>query len=113
MSIPKNLDILVPWHAIEPASNKKQALLSAELRRELCPGHVLHESKAEAVAFRIDLDDVLFEVEGLSMPLAVVHLTWRPETHPQWPTTKLFEGWEQWAQDDMRPAHEEYIRRGK
>ena len=50
---------------------------------------------------------MLFEVEGGEMPLAVVHMTWQKETDPRWPTTKLFQSWEQWARDEMLPAHED------
>ena len=42
------------------------------------------------------------------MPLAVVHMTWRKETDPRWPNTRLFENWEQWVHEEMIPSHEAY-----
>lgn len=107
MSIPTNVDILAPWKAIE-ASEERSELLSAELETGLPQKHVLHGLKVTAVAARVDRDDVLFEVVGSEMPLAVVHMTWRKETDPRWPSTKLFRSWEHWVQEDMQPAHEDY-----
>jgi hypothetical protein len=57
---------------------------------------------------RIDRDDVLFEIEGAEMPLAVVHLTWNKETNPLWPHTKFFQDWEHWVRSDMLLNHEAY-----
>ena len=34
---------------------------------------------------------MLFEIEGGEMCLAVVHMTWRKESDPRWPDTKLFQ----------------------
>lgn len=46
------------------------------------PYCVLYGLTARAVAARIDRDDVLFEIEGADMALAVVHLTWRKGSKP-------------------------------
>ena len=110
MAIPEDIELLTPWRIIEVSSETKNRAeqLSDELKSEVPPKHVLYGLKARAVATRIDRDDVLFEIEGGHMPLAVVHMTWRRETDPYWPRTKLFEGWEQWVRDDMLPAHEDY-----
>lgn len=78
------------------------------MQSEVPERHVLHGLKVRAIATRIDRDDVLFEVEGGQMPLAVVHMTWRKETDPRWPRTKLFRCWDDWIRNDMLPAHEEY-----
>jgi hypothetical protein len=80
-----------PGRAIKESESERSALLSARLVYEVPAKHVLHGLKANAVATRIGMDDVLFEVSGGEMPLAVVHLTWRKEkeTDPYWPRTKL------------------------
>ena len=82
--------------------------LSARLESELPEEHVLHGLNVRAVATRIDRDDVLFEIEGGQMLLAMVHMTWRKERDPRWPQTKLFQSWEEWVRNQMLPAHEEY-----
>jgi hypothetical protein len=106
MSIPANVDILTPWKAIEDSGQSR--LFSAQLETELPQKHALHGLKVIALAARIDRDDVLFEVPGSETPLAVVHLTWRKERDPRWPSTKLFRSWDHWVQEDMQPAHEDY-----
>ena len=106
MSIPVNIEMLEPWEAL--AGSERSGFLNAQLETTLSEGHVLRGLKATAVASRRDRDDVLFEVEGGEMPLAVVHMTWQKETDSRWPTTQLFRSWEHWVQEDMQPAHEDY-----
>jgi hypothetical protein len=108
VSVPENLEILIPWRIITDRSEKKAEPLTAELSSELSLKHVLYGLRARAVAARIDRDDVLFEIEGADMVLAVVHLTWRKESDPRWPTTRFFASWEQWVRNEMLPAHQEY-----
>ena len=108
VSVPENVEILVPWRIITDMSEKSAEVLTAELSSELVPKHVLYGLTARAVAARIDRDDVLFEIEGTDMALAVVHLTWRKESDPRWPTTRFFASWEQWVRDGMLPDHQEY-----
>ena len=108
MSVPESLEILIPWRIITNTSEKKAELFTAELSSELSPKHVLYGLRARAVAARIDRDDVLFEIEGADMVLAVVHLTWRKESDPRWPTTRFFASWEEWVRDEMLPADQEY-----
>jgi hypothetical protein len=104
MSIPDGFEILVPW---QPIGQDAEAL-AVELRRELSQKHVLYGAKLKAVATRKDRDDVLFEVGNKDEPLVVVHLTWRQEIDPRWPTTKFFKNWKHWLQEEMLPAHKEY-----
>ena len=108
MSIPDNIEMLTPWQIIEDSAENRPQRLSDRLKSEAPPKHVLYGLKARAVATRIDTDDVLFEIESGQMPLAVVHMTWRKETDPHWPGTKLFQSWDQWVRDEMLPAHKEY-----
>ncbi|GHJ31314.1 hypothetical protein [Streptomyces hygroscopicus] len=62
--------------------------LEVELRRELSPGHPLHEAEVTAAARCEGCDDILFRVANRPFPWAVVHLTWkgRKERAP-WPMT--------------------------
>jgi len=99
--IPHDLEIRVPWLRLDQQDTKLRAQqLATELKNELSPGHLLFKIDARAVATRIDRDDVLFEIEHEENRLAVVHLTWRRESNPNWPTVKLFRGWDQWARGD-------------
>ena len=106
MAIPNTLEILPPWRIISDLSDAQR--LSAELSSEMCAKHVLSGLKASAVAYRIDRDDVLFEIGDDSPTLAVVHLTWRRESDPRWPTTTLFASWDEWVQAEMLPANWEH-----
>jgi hypothetical protein len=108
VSVPENVEILIPWRIITDISETSAEGLTAELSSELVPKHILYGLTARAVAFRIDRDDVLFEIDGADTSLAVVHLTWRKESDPRWPTTRFFASWEQWVRDEMLPAHQEY-----
>jgi hypothetical protein len=106
VAVPKDLEVLSPWQIISDSTNAEH--LVRELSSELSPQHPLHGLKTTAVAKRIDRDDVLFAVDGGSAALAVVHLTWRMESDPRWPITRLFASWEDWVHNEMLPAHEEY-----
>jgi len=106
VTVPDGLEILQPWQIISDSPNAER--LNTELSAELSRSHLLYGLKANAVASRIDRDDVLFEIHGGSSPLAVVHLSWRKESDPRWPTTTLFTSWEEWVRDDLLPANKEY-----
>ena len=108
MAIPDGVEVLRPRRVIDESSEtpNRAERLSARLQSEIPEEHVLHGLRLRAVATRIDRDDVLFEIEGGHMPLAVVHMTWRKETNPDWPRTKLFPSWEDWVLNEMLPAHE-------
>src|SRR5689334_13175051 len=51
-----------------------------ELAQEAGPGHPLHDARAIAVGVRVDQDDVLFLLLDAPKPLAVVHLTYSPDS---------------------------------
>lgn len=93
-----NIRWLEPW---EPAPKG----LEAELMRETGPGHPLFGRDAVCVGRRGDCDDVLFFLPGNADPLAVVHLTWKPETNPSWPRTTFYSSLEDWVERCMRPDH--------
>ena len=110
MSIPDGIEFLAPWRIIEDSHGieDRAGQLSERLQSKVPEKHVLHGLKVRAIATRIDRDDVLFEIEGGEMHLAVVHMTWRKESDPRWPDTKLFHSWDDWVHNEMLPAHEEY-----
>jgi hypothetical protein len=105
MVVPGNIEISSPWRILAPSEADDAERLTAELARELTPGHPLHGLKVKAIARRIDRDDILYEVDDASSPLAMVHLTWSKGTDPRWPKAKLFRSWEHWFNDEMRSAH--------
>lgn len=74
-------------------------LLTKELRREVCGRHILFGINVRAVGTRIDCDDVLFVTDDPQKPIAVVHLTWRVESDPTWPITRIFNGWHDWIEN--------------
>ena len=107
MPIPDDVQMLLPWKTLE-GEDRRADLFSTRLKDDLPSAHRLHGLRVRAVAARVDRDDVLFEVEGGTVPLAVVHMTWQKETDSRWPTTKFFQSWEEWSRDEMLPSHEEY-----
>lgn len=104
---------LHPWHAVADLGPEFAAMFEEVLRREVAPGHPLHGVPAEAVGKRDPSDDVLFRLLDGSGRVAVVHLTWTrsPPERPPWPGTLLFDSAEAWAEEYMRPDHEEFFGR--
>jgi hypothetical protein len=82
---------------VEPWLEDRDQKLEAELRREICQGHVLFGVPVSAVAHRQDCDDVLFSLDDGIGRLAVVHLTYTKEGAPTWPHATIFDGWEPWS----------------
>lgn len=78
------MEYLEPWFI----SNDPR--LAVELGRELPSGHVLADLPVTVRARRQDRDDVLFEIPDGSGRFAQVHLTYRSESDPRWPTTTVF-----------------------
>jgi hypothetical protein len=78
------------------------------LRNELSADHVLFGIPVTALAKRIDSDDVLFSTADPSKPFVVVHITWRgsAESDPIWPTTTIYESWQDWTTRCMKADHE-------
>jgi hypothetical protein len=106
-----NIVWLEPWAPIEQPDRREA--MQAELRVELCAPHALYGLSVVALARRDDQDDVLFELaEGR---VAVLHLTWsrKPERDPRWPRTTMSLSLAGWAEDRMRPLHEELMEGGR
>lgn len=92
VSIPSHDIALLPgeWWAVQGAD---AAELEQELQREAPEGHVLHGHSVEAAGVRRPLKDVVFWVPSLEQ-WALVHLTGKVESDPQWPTTTCTPNWD-------------------
>jgi hypothetical protein len=85
-----------PWKEIVDADQR--LALEAELRKELGSCHALYGVSAKALAYRIDCDDVLFELTAQTTFYAVVHLAWsgRRENDSRWPEYRCYESLDLW-----------------
>ncbi|OMQ44731.1 hypothetical protein BKP54_09955 [Ensifer sp. 1H6] len=91
-------DLPADWHFL---SRESATQIENELRRELCEAHVLHGVQVQALARKQGRDDFLFRVPDRTY--AQVHLTWRYEPSPDWPSTEVFASlavWKQWLIED-------------
>jgi hypothetical protein len=86
MLFDSGFDFVEPWFR----TNNNRESFERELSREVMTTHPLFNMKVMAVAFRRDRDDVLFQIEGSDAKYAVVHLTYKRESDPKWPSTTLF-----------------------
>jgi hypothetical protein len=102
---------LEPWCDVADLSPGCAATFERVLTWEVAPGHTLHGVPVAAVGKRDGTDDVLFRLLDGSGRVAVVHLTWTqsPPERPPWPSTELFDSFEAWAEQYMRPDHEEFV----
>ena len=100
-------DFVEPWESTLDRQHRKH--FETELQREVAnnPRHVLYGRSMVALAGRADRDDVLFEIDG-GPTVAVIHLTYSPETQPQWPNTEFYESLSDFRDKRMQRDHEEY-----
>jgi hypothetical protein len=97
------MEWIAPWQPVEHP--EESAALTAELQRELAPGHPLAGLPLRPIARRAGCDDVLFAVEDGSGRVAVVHLTWRGSQEvPPWPVSTLYDDLTAWAAAELRPS---------
>lgn len=94
---PDNLDARPsPWFDLRPPVDDLLAAprhaMTAELQRELRPGHQLQGLRVEPLAKHGHCDSVAFRLPADHY--AIVHLTWahRPELPPL-PSAQTFSGW--------------------
>ena len=102
---PSEYCFIAPWQAIHP---DHVAGLVAEVQRELPPGHVLAGLMVLPIGHRLDRDDVLLRIEHSTYRFAAVHLTFARETNPAWPSTELYDSFEQFAATTMSLDAEEF-----
>jgi hypothetical protein len=100
--------LLSPWESIRE-SNEAANNLHKELQRELAPDHALYGKRVEAIARRIDNDDVLFKMLDDSNQYVVVHLTWTgdKENNIEFPWATFFPNFETWIIECMEKDHQE------
>ncbi|MBL8099125.1 MAG: hypothetical protein JNK81_08070 [Anaerolineales bacterium] len=91
----QKINWLVPWRFSEPGLEK-------ELAREVSPKHPLYKIEAIAVGRRQDNDDVLFFFPNHNPPLAVVHLTWNPESSSEFPSHHFFDSIDDFIENQMK-----------
>ena len=101
------LQLLKPWMPIDPAESERY---EDEYAAEIGKAHPLYGVPAKAVAYRVDCDDVLFELLRHLCDYAVVHLTWsgREESDPRWPSCEIYADSEDLMEKCVRPDHEDY-----
>ena len=102
---PSEYSFAAPWQAVHP---EHVVGLTTELQRELPSGHVLAGLVAVPIGHRSDRDDVLFRLGDSPHRFATVHLTFARETNPKWPSTVIFDTFEEFAAETMRPDAEEF-----
>jgi len=86
------------FHPLEKVSSEEAEKFEAELQREMSNGHVLKDESFECIARREDRDDFLFYVTSIEK-FAIVHLTWNVEKSPDWPTTTLYNSFDELRQN--------------
>jgi hypothetical protein len=96
------MEVVVPRKLLEDKARADG--LSVRPRKKF-HGPCLMWPKVDGCPIRTDQDDVLFEIEGGKMPLAVVHKTWGKETDPRSAAARLFRSWDEWARETMLPDH--------
>ncbi len=80
------------WSAI--VSPSERTSLANDLQLALCSRHVLYGIEATAIGRRHRRDDVLFLLTDGRV--AQVHLTWRQELDPRWPSTEVYANFAAW-----------------
>jgi hypothetical protein len=101
---------LEPWCDIADLGPERAASFEQVVAREVAPGHPLYGVPVVAVGQRGGTDDVLFRLGDGSGRVAVVHLTWTrsPPERPPWPATEVYASADVFAEERMRPDHEEF-----
>src|SRR4051812_8678759 len=107
---PAEMHWLHPWHAVEDLGPRFAATFEQVLAREVAPGHPLYGIPVQAIGKRDASDDVLFRLLDGSGRVAQVHLTWTrsPPESPPWPSSAVFAELAAWAEQSMRPDHEDF-----
>ena len=85
-----------PWFDLRPQPGDHYAAsrlaMTAELNRELMPGHILHGERAEPLAKCSHCDSVIYELPRERF--ALVHLTWaHGPAQPAFPQTVVLTSW--------------------
>lgn len=100
------LELLEPWEAVDDLA----AVLKNELAKELHENHDLFQKPLQAIAKRIDRDDVLFQLSE-EEKYAVVHLTWKAkqEDSAEYPTTEFYNHWTDLYEQRILPDYRDWV----
>jgi hypothetical protein len=104
------MDWLDPWWSIIHLGRDFAGTFENELRREVGRDHPLYGIPIEAIGRHDACDDVLYRLLDGSGRVAVVHLTWAQSTSESgpWPMTEIYSDLQTWAEQHMKPEHDEY-----
>ena len=103
------MEWLEPWWSTSEQSAEFHETFQRELRLELSTSHELYGIPVKLIGRHGGSDDALFELLDGSGRVAVVHLTWaKSRERPPWPGAIIYESLEAWAEQRMRPEHEEW-----
>jgi len=91
-----------PWRAI--VDDGRRESLESELKREAGRGHPLHGVEVRAVARRMDMDEVCYEL-GESSQLAVVRLKFALAQPLPSPETRIYDDVDAFVAECMMPDH--------
>ncbi|MBD2731774.1 hypothetical protein H6G96_37255 [Nostoc sp. FACHB-892] len=101
---------LEPWWATEGQAPDFRETFERQLEMELSPKHKLYGVPVKLIGRHGGSDDALFELSDGSGRVTVVHLTWaRSPEMPPWPVTAIYESFEAWSEQCMKPEHEEWV----
>jgi hypothetical protein len=103
---PGHAEFLRPWRK----TDENRFSFEKELKRELIPGHPLYAKQVEAIAFRRDMDEVMFRVKDNEQEFAVVHLTYNIETNPACPGTTFYKDWQAIYDQCIVPEHQDWLK---
>jgi len=102
---PSKIEFLEPWCDFVPGQGDS---FLCELRRELSPGHPLEGLELVPLGHSGAADDALFEVEDGRV--FQVHLTLSHHIEqPPLPRCRVYSNADEWIQQAMLPANEEYL----
>ena len=103
------MEWLEPWWSTSEQGEEFHDKIQRQLRLELSPSHELYGVPVKLIGRHGGSDDALFELLDGSGRVAVVHLTWaKSQERLPWPVTTIYESLEAWAEQWMRPEHEEW-----
>ena len=107
--MPDDYATLIPisWPDVQELAVGRDAIV-AELRREMPKGHALYGKQLDVVAVHVECGykDFVFTTNDTSHPIAVVHLTYNVESNPNWPSTRLIAGLDEWINEmELDYAH--------
>ncbi|MEV4184221.1 hypothetical protein AB0J28_22620 [Streptosporangium canum] len=96
-------DLPGTWHHLR--DQERGRMLESELAHECGSNqHPMVGQRVEAVACCGTCDDVLFTLLD-RQSWAIVHLTWRRETNPSWPSCDVMENWSEVIEEMADRGH--------